>query len=271
MRKNAILYSFIIMYAVIHGSWIISQNETSAAQILLSYSFGRFEINPQAVVDLTLAMFPYIIFQVIEGIDIYSNFCIAGVYVFSRCPNRRKWLIKEFVKLFGQCVLYSVCWFIPGLLLGLFTGRMIFEHGFWCCFFGQVFIMAFWLFWTTSLSNLLALFLGSYKGIGIVLFIQFTLIGSLLMWSDGGIFSLSPECIDRAGHLLLLKLNPVSQLILCFHSIHYEKIMLYINIFSFDFSIIYSAAYLLILSLIVVTASELLINYVDFLKIDRNK
>lgn len=78
------------------------------SQVVITYAFQYYQFGYTDIVYITTRMLPYLLFLFLFGTYIYKHFCTAGVYVFSRCENRLKWIAKEIAQLFGFCVLFTV-------------------------------------------------------------------------------------------------------------------------------------------------------------------
>ena len=68
----------------------------------LSGSQGDFVMGLHygAMVDFGFLLLPFFLYQFYGGVQLYRQFCVASVYVFSRTTNRVKWYFKE---LWGLC------------------------------------------------------------------------------------------------------------------------------------------------------------------------
>ena len=65
------------------------------SQVVIIYAFQYYQFGYTDIVYITTRMLPYLLFLFLFGTYIYKHFCTAGVYVFSRCENRLKWIAKE--------------------------------------------------------------------------------------------------------------------------------------------------------------------------------
>lgn len=255
--------------SLMHGSWLMGASQVTSSNLLVQYSFGYFEISTNSLVNLTTAFFPVFLFQIIEGIAVFKQFCVADVYVFSRCKSRSRWFLAESAKIFLTSVAYSAAWYICGIALACWRGILIMEHGFWNVFFIQMLILALWLYGTTMLINIIAIWFGSYPGIGIVIVLQIFFISILKLWEDDGVFSLLPENADAAMHAGLLKQNPVSHLILAWHSMTETELQNYTAVYDIGLYLYESVAYMLILAGCITIAGALLIKRVEFVSNNR--
>ena len=180
----------------------------------LSGSSGEFRMSftlPD-LFQLIQLLLPGCLFECYYGTVIYSRFCTASVYVFSRFPKRLKWYFTEVLS-----VLFLTC-FYQGLLLGSAVLFTMLRHEVVCDIAGVLLLLyhfaihAMWVYCMTLAVNFLAVWKGSESAFVFVLVFQ------------SGCVALLPvlERIGRMGELdmvdKLLPWNPVSHLILGWHS-----------------------------------------------------
>lgn len=266
MKKRCFLCLMIICISLLQGLWIVQGESVSMAGILVNYSFGYFEISIDSLFGLSINFFSIILFQIVEGIMIYKELCVAGIYIFSRCPNRRKWLIKQYVSLLAYSVIYTCCRYIPPMILGFLNENIFIEDGVLNILFAQIFIYSMWLFGTTVITNCFAMIAGSYHGEAIILFCQFFMIGIMNLWSDNGPLSLAASNINREYHFMLLKANPIAHLILALHSSKYNDLSECINVYHMNFELLSSVLFMLGICLAASIIGLFMINRIDFLK-----
>lgn len=268
--KNAFYcIALALICGLLHGVWIVSSSNVSAMVILTDYSLGRFEITAAGLVELTISFFPFILFQIVEGTTVFKYFCVAGIYVFSRCRKRSVWFLGEAAKMLFTAFAYSIVWFGSGLLIARIRGSLVVEHDFFCVFIYQVLIMALWLFFITLLINLLAIWFGSYPGTCAGVILQLLCVGILILWDENGILSLQPDADGLLMHIFLLKCNPVSHLFLAWHSVSSPELNVYLEVYQMDLHLYESVIYMGVLALLVLTAGCILIRRVDFISENR--
>ena len=131
-----------------------------------------------AMVDFGFLMLPFFLYQFYGGIQLYRQFCVASVYIFSRTTNRVKWYFTE---LWGMC------------LLGI-----------------HMLLFSLWTFAMALGVNLLALIWGSSAGFLVVFAIQ---AGMLAALCTGAKLEPADPALGR-----LLFLDPISRLVLGWQS-----------------------------------------------------
>lgn len=163
-----------------------------------------------AMVDFGFLLLPFFLYQFYGSIQLYQQFCVASVYVFSRTTNRVTWYFTE---LWGLCKgLLVLQVFLQGstLLVSalrwdvVWTGEGAFLLG--------IHVLLFTL-WTLTMAlgvNLLALILGSSTGFLVVFGLQAGMLAALCM---GQGIEPPSAFLDR-----LLLLNPISRLVLGWQS-----------------------------------------------------
>lgn len=178
----------------------------------LSGSQGNFVMGLHygAVVDFGFLMLPFFLYQFYGGIQLYRQFCVASVYVFSRTTNRVKWYFTE---LWGMCkgllVLQVVLQGIT-LLVAALRWDVVWTTEGWILLGIHMLLFSLWTFAMALGVNLLALILGSSTGFLMVFAIQ---AGMLAALSIGQGIEPPSALLDR-----LLLFNPVSRLVLGWQS-----------------------------------------------------
>lgn len=265
MRNTLTCVLLALVCGLLHGAWIFGMQESSAMELLVNYSFGYFEIMPTALISLTISFFPLMMFQIVEGTEIFRHFCVAGVYIFSRCAHRRTWFLREAAKVYATALLFAIVWLGSGSLLAYFGGHLVVETVFWIAYPYQALVLSLWLFWTTMVINLLAVWLGSYRSTGAVIAFQILCAGLLALWQDEGALSLMPDGENLALHAGLLKCNPVAHLFLAWHSAAAPELNQFLNMYQIQFGFYESIVYMGILTFVVVITGCVLIGRVDFI------
>lgn len=96
--RNSSILLLIACYKI--ASYIFFSREYSAVPYLIdSLGLGKPYFNSGFMVVLITDLFPIFIIQFLEGISIYTHFCIGSVYYFSRQENRKRWYLKEIIKM----------------------------------------------------------------------------------------------------------------------------------------------------------------------------
>ncbi len=151
----------------------------------LSGSYGDFVIsaNPLSMLSLFIRLIPDYVFMLLYGTFIYQHYCTAGVYIFSRILNRRRWFYKES----GELLLHSICYVVVQTICVLLTSGIrwniqIDEAGF-LIILCWVILNSLWTFFWTMLINCVAIWTGGSEHGAVTAFamqvISFMIIGTL--------------------------------------------------------------------------------------------
>lgn len=178
----------------------------------LSGSRGDFvmELYYGAMVDFGFLMLPFFLYQFYGGIQLYRQFCVASVYVFSRTTNRIKWYFTE---LWGLCKgLLVLQAFLQGttILVAVLRWDVVWTGEGWILLGVHVLLFTLWTLTMALGVNLLALVWGSSTGFLVVFALQ---AGMLAALCTGTKLELADPALAR-----LLFLDPISRLILGWQS-----------------------------------------------------
>lgn len=248
-------------------SFLGPSTDMQFCQVVITYSFQYYKFNYTDIVYITTRMLPYFLFLFLYGTYIYKHFCTAGVYVFSRCDNRLKWIAKEIAELFGFCVLFTVLIPLFGLALACVTNHVSFDRSDLYIYFYYVAIYSLWLFFITLLANMLAIRFGGMKGFGAVVIGICICIALLSLWDDNKALSLATtkDIAEIVKHARLLKLNPISHLFITWHSSPDEMVNQYINILEIDYNLMLSVVTMAAASVVTAVVSMIYIKKVDLI------
>lgn len=178
----------------------------------LSGSRGEFVMGLYygAMVDFGFLMLPFFLYQFYGGIQLYRQFCVASVYVFSRTTNRVKWYFAELWGLCKELIVLQV--FLQGttLLVAAFRWNVVWTTEGWVLLGGHVLIFTLWTLTMALGVNLLALAWGSSAGFLVVFALQ---AGMLAVLCTGAKLESTDPNLAR-----LLLLDPISRLVLGWQS-----------------------------------------------------
>lgn len=237
------------LYFAIEGT---GKNEiASLGEIVRGFAFFKAGITSSAIVDFMLCLFPLFVFQIIWGNYMYQHFCVASVYYFTRLEKRNPWYFKETGKLLISSVMYIFVMIAAGTLYkGITSGITIGKNDI-ILFLYYMMIYSFYLFSTTLAINVISIKIGSLKAIYGVIGIQIfsmTLFGLWEKWID---FS-AHEIEEMQTQIWALKLNPISQLVLKWHSSSNEELDTLLNEFGIKFDLNFSLVYILVITAVIV-------------------
>lgn len=178
----------------------------------LSGSRGEFVMGLYygAMVDFGFLMLPFFLYQFYGGIQLYSQFCVASVYVFSRTTNRVKWYFTELWGLCKGLIVLQV--FLQGatLLVAALRWNVVWTTEGWALLGVHVLIFTLWTLTMALGVNLLALRWGSSTGFLVVFALQ---AGMLAVLCTGAKLESTDPNLAR-----LLLLDPISRLVLGWQS-----------------------------------------------------
>lgn len=213
-------YGWYVAIAVVCGALLSlsrinpygGQTTLSDLVLQLSGSRGDFAMGLYygAMVDFGFLMLPFFLYQFYGGIQLYRQFCVASVHVFSRTTNRVKWYFKE---LWGLCKgLLVLQVFLQGttLLVAALRWDVVWTTEGWILMGIHVLLFTLWTLTMALGVNLLALLWGSSTGFLVVFALQ---AGMLAVLCTGAKLESTDPALAR-----LLALDPISRLVLGWQS-----------------------------------------------------
>ena len=121
-----ILLSFICGFLEVFG--ISATGELSECIDLLA--LGSIYSHVQFIPEIIFRYIPLLLFQVIYGTELYKDFCISGIYYFSRSQSRIRWALPKLLFLF----LVSAFFILSQLFGALLSASTAFGKGIRCEF-----------------------------------------------------------------------------------------------------------------------------------------
>lgn len=236
------------------------------SDLIIQFSFSDVEFIMVYLIDLSIEFLPFILFQALFGTYIYQHFCTASVYYFSRTPKRVSWFLNESVKLYLLTLIYPIMMIVSGIALGSINNQIIFDRESIILLIYYVLIHSLWLFITTALINILAIKFDSSLGFISIVGLQMTLIMMLLLWDN--VFPLV-DSPNIARHGFLLKLNPISHLILSGHTSRIEELNSRLNYWNINFDLNVSVIVFLLISLVVVAIGSVVVKKQEWIEFSR--
>jgi hypothetical protein len=251
MRKSFII---CIGVAMLWGAfqalfYLGIRGEILLSDIILQYSFSDVSIILVYLIEMSIRLLPFLLFQILFGTYIYQHFCSASIYYFSRCHNRVKWFLKESLKLYVFALIYPMVMVISGTAVTSITNHVVFDKASYILLIYYLLIHSPWLFLTALLMNVIAIRLDSSYGFIVVAGLQLTSVGLLLLWENVWPLVDTPN-LDK--HVFLLHLNPISHLILAWHSSPIVAVNERLNHLNIEFSLNTSVMFFFFISLAVI-------------------
>lgn len=250
MKLYAKYFVFSIIWGIIQTMFYFRTDQVVLfSDIMFVFSFYKPSFFITSIIDMVMNYIPLLFIQILYGTYIYRHFCSTSIYFFSRCANRQVWLLKEAIKLYYYIVIYLFCMVASGTLFCMLNFGVYFDEGSIYLLFYYMLIFSLWLYITTLSVNLIAVFIGSSNSASIMIGIQIILL--LLL----GIFDTwIPIDTNKMTAGSLLKLNPISHLVLSWHNSRIFSVNRLVNIlninFTFHNSMIYMGTLAIILTLI---------------------
>lgn len=220
------------------------------SDILLQLGFGHMEFELSSLVDLSLRLLPFLLFQIYFGSFLFRRFCSASAYFFSRCNHRTRWFLKQSALLYGYVVCFLLATTLAATAVGVFTRQLVFDAPSALLFGSYLLTHSLWLFLTTLGVNIVAVKLGSGAAFQIVAGAQLACVLFLLLWKD--VLPLTAESPHMARNGMLLRFNPVAHLVLAWHTSGMEALDQRIGSLGIHFPFYVSVLFLLLLALAVV-------------------
>lgn len=237
------------------------------SEILYALGFGSVSIAKSSMGEFVIAWFPILFFQVWLGNYIYERYCVSSVYFFSRCTKRVKWYLKETGKLYLMALLYVTVLILGACSLvriGNLEYRILWDESAGMLLIYYVTIYSVWLFATTLLINIIGILWDSSKGFILVVG------GQVVCTALYGILSEWLNFMEYTGEgmkeqIFVLKLIPVSNLVLKWHSNHLADTPIIESVFGFEYELIHSVMGLVIGACIVLVVGIVVVKQSDFL------
>lgn len=131
------------------------------------------------IVEFALLLLPFFLYQFYGGIQLYRQFCVASVYIFSRTTNRVKWCVSQLWGLCKGLVVLQV--FLQGttLLVAALRWDVVWTVEGWVLLGIHVLNFTLWTFAMALGVNVAALIWGSSTGFFVVFLLQAGMLAAL--------------------------------------------------------------------------------------------
>lgn len=210
--------------------------------LIATLGVGYFEINGAAIIEVSMRMIPFWLFQILCGNQIYLNVCDGGIYYLYRCSNRIHWIFKQLSILFFYCFAYGVIYYsIASLFAYLRYGSNVWENALLTIW--GVLMLTLFLFGAVVAINLLSFIYNSAAGTLIVIGMQMLCIALFLLFQRGAVFDIYTNASRR--NMTFLKCNYMAHFVTSWHDLGGSQVST-VNISMLSTMILYSAAALII-------------------------
>lgn len=240
--------------------------EVSLNDIIKYLAFGEFEIGKGYVIFFLKQYFPYLIFQAIWGTYLYQRFCTGSVYYFSRMESRSGWYRQESGKLFLMVGVFFFAYLLAvTVVIGIKYGVSFEPSNIWFGIFYLV-TQVLWLYMMTLLTNVVSVIWGSSRGYLMIASIVFVSLSYFVLFEDVLDFSIQENLLLKS---ILLKINPLSHIVLKWHSCGVKAVNMQLRVLGIDFSIGNSVILLLVGAILSTRFGKHVIEKQEFIVLNR--
>lgn len=245
------------------------ESELLLSDIVIFFGFSDVAPLISLLLELTLKLFPFFLFLILFGTYIYQHFCTASIYYFTRRHNRVNWFFKECVKLYGLSLMYPLIMVLSGTALASMTNTIITDQASFILLLYYVLIHSLWLFLTALFMNIIAIKRDSSFGFIVIVSLQMAFVTLLLLWDN--LWSLEPETPNLALHGFLLQFNPISHLILSWHSSSILEVHARINDLNINFNLNTSLITFFIMSIIAIGIGSIVVKKQEWITVNNER
>lgn len=241
-------------------------SEITLAELVLQLSGARgmFALGTSLteLVRFMLCMAPNMLVIMAAGMQLYRHFCTAGVYVFSRQPNRLLWYKKSLLMLLVRVFLYEISFAAAAVLAALPRCHVMFSAGGFYLLGIHVLVYLLWIYLWSLLMNLLAIKFGSSRAFTSVILVQALCVASLAV---AGSLEKRQTPMDVIAKILWW--NPAAHTVLSWHQSGFLTKELAGSRYGFSLSV--SVLLLSVLNVAAILAGGILIQRHDLLTENR--
>lgn len=167
--EHNLIYGFGALFGVMLMLPFVGVSQPTRGEYCISsLTFASLERNISYFVQFVPVFLPLFILQVFMGIDIYKNFCVASIYVFSRRNFKIKWAVDELSKLLIRVLMFFCVMTLASLVTILSIPNIIVDEITIRCSIWTVSILTLYTFDSLLLINILAFFFESGIAFAIV-------------------------------------------------------------------------------------------------------
>lgn len=186
----------------------------SVSELVLQLSGSRGNIplgfSLPELLSYSTKLFPYFLFEMYAGTNLYRHFCTASVYVFSRTSNRIVWYFRECIAILCLALIYQIMLLSSAIGVTSFRYGVIWTNSGFCLLIIHTIIFCLWLFSMTLLVNVLAIQFGSGNSFNATIGGQIVLI-SLIAF-------LKPLESNHNVFSFFIKINPITRMVIGWQS-----------------------------------------------------
>ncbi len=276
MRHYTKFLLFAVMWGMFIGIRISLWNDSiTFVTIVMKFGFSELYFWIASLSSFVEWYFPMVMFQILWGTYIYRHFCSASVYYFSRCDQRRTWFLKESLLLYPYVLTYLVTMLLVSTCVISILEPVHYGREAIPLLAYYLSIHSLWLYFTTLLINVLSiklerseggfLIVGGLQALCVAVFVSY----ESLLERFGEVSPGTGEiALDGRGAALIIG-NPLSHLVLKWHSSGIRSIKELINEYSIAFDLNLSLALFLVISILVVWMGCRLVGNQDIIVTDK--
>lgn len=215
------------------------------SDIMIYHGFGFMQLGMISSLQMVARAIYLFVFQILSGIMVYERFSTIGVYFFTRCENRERWFLKEAVYILGNGGVYFAILGVVIVLVSNIGLNLVLDPAGVALYFLQIIIYSLWSYIIILLLNILSLKLRDSGGAFlIVVFFQ------IVMFCILALLDLKEQGLDPI-RFRILKWNPMSHLVMAWHTSKIDAINEKINMWNMTFDFKETLIVFLILAVIV--------------------
>ncbi len=276
MRYYVKFLLFAVLWGVFSGFGIsLRSDSVSFAFIILKFGFVGLGYSISSIATFVEWYFPLIMFQILWGTYIYRHFCSASVYYFSRCSQRRAWFLKEACYLYLYVLAYLVTLLFVGTWAVGVSEPIHYDKEALPLLAYYLLIHSLWLYFTTLLINVLSIkFERSEGGFLVIGSLQVLCVAAFFTYQQ--LFERFAEISADTGEIVLdgsvamqVIINPLSHLVLSWHSSSVQSIDKWINEFNIAFDLNLSVGLFVAASILAIWTGCRIVSNQDIIVTDK--
>lgn len=270
-RKTFVVCLLAVLFGTFLGFYCVNpySGKIALPELILQLSGSRGEFvlgfSANELLAFAMDMIPGWLLEAFFGIALYRHFCTASIYVFSRCADRKRWYWKEILCVGINVFLFQFILVVSAVIISLVQFEVTINFPGIVLALYHVFLHSLWIYSAIVLVNLIALKAGSSMAFTGVIFAQTFAVAMLGLGQVVDKFY--PDKVMAKA--LIVKLNPVSNLILGWHDSFIPSVdsalKNFIGIPCTSFHLEYSLVFLVIVNIIILKIGSVIIGKHDLL------
>lgn len=241
--KAVFFILFVSANGVLYGLYYTGMGETGTFfRAVLEANFNFFSEDnlksTETLIGFVEETMWFILFELLYGNRIAGHFGIASAYYFTRQADTGTWFLKEAGKLSGITLIYVLAYYAGRLGIVFWGNDYHVTAKSMAAVLALVLLVTLYIYMFTLLVNVLAVLWDATAAFLVVVSLQLLALGALAVIADRQLR------VWQGG--LFLKANPISNIMLSWHSSTYWK--QYMNKFHLHFPVWHSFIYFAVLT-----------------------